>query len=398
MNDVSTAELKIPGYRFRLLREAEDFAERHFTDPDLSLDDAAVYLDVDTRTLREALAATGPGWRQMLRARRVNRGAELLAQWSYLIADVARLSGYTSASAFAKVFRQEKEFSPAAYRRAHKGPSRAGGATGAWARRQSTVRPGVKGGSEAVEAVRTREAHERLTDRSMMEHFEPWTGVSTSELAQELTHPRRLGDERARGGDGATGSTPGWRRTTRGPGPSHRRAPGSGLTSFGGGHEQAGAKDASCERAGQRAGAPPVGTRRALQGQHRVRDQPGPAASGDRSRAGQHDAGLAGFARRLASARPRRYGPRSTPGHLHWGGKRGGRRRNRRSEEERRGGGGASKRAVANFSSMNPCAACEDAEPEPVGDRRDQMLDPISAAVAVALIKALLNPTAPNKR
>lgn len=198
MKDVSTAELKIPGYRHRLRREAEDFADRHFTDPELSLDDAAVYLDVNTRTLREALATTGLRWREMLRSRRVNRGAELLAGSGYLIVDVARLSGYRSASAFAKAFRQEKEFSPAAYRRAHRGPSRAGGATGAWARRVSSVRPGVKGGSDAVEGVRLREAQERINDRSMMERFNPWAHASVAELAREVHHPRRPRDERER--------------------------------------------------------------------------------------------------------------------------------------------------------------------------------------------------------
>ncbi len=195
---MTTAAHPIPGFRFRYRRGAEDFADRHFTDPEVRIEDAAVYLDVDPRTLRDALAHTGGGWREMLRTRRIERGAQLLVTTNYLIADVARLAGYESASAFAKVFREERALSPAQWRRAHKGPGRAGGATGAFARTESPKRPGIHGGWEAVVGVRMDEAFARIGDRRRMAIAAGGRlGTSIAALTDEMEKPRRLRDERA---------------------------------------------------------------------------------------------------------------------------------------------------------------------------------------------------------
>jgi len=120
--------------------------------------------------------------------------ADLLAGTNYKIDDIARLSGYSSASAFAKVFREEYKISPSEYRRAKKGPARAGGPTGAFARNALAWRPGIETGAYAVCRQRMDEARARIEDRSWLESFGQnleWAG----ELFAEMKSPRHLRDD-----------------------------------------------------------------------------------------------------------------------------------------------------------------------------------------------------------
>lgn len=188
-------EPRIPGYRHAHLRGVRGYAERHLTDPKVSIEDAAVYLDLDARTLRRSLSELGTSWRSILRELRAERAAELLATTKLKIEQVARLSGYESAPAFAAMFRQIHRLTPSEYRRAKKGPARAGGATGAFAKKQPSSRPRGGGGWDAIDQQERAEALARIEDRNWFEHFDPFLPVSVAEIAWEMTNPRRLRDE-----------------------------------------------------------------------------------------------------------------------------------------------------------------------------------------------------------
>jgi AraC-like DNA-binding protein len=188
-------EIRIPGYRHSHLRRVREYAERHFTDPKVSIEDAAVYLDLDPRTLRRSLSELGTSWRAILRELRAQRAVELLASTRFKIDHVARLSGHNSAPAFAAMFRQVSHLSPSEYRRAKKGPARAGGATGAFASKTSPRRPGLSGGWDAIDQQMNDEALARIEDRNLLDHFDPLRSTTIEEIAQEAMRPRRLREE-----------------------------------------------------------------------------------------------------------------------------------------------------------------------------------------------------------
>lgn len=181
------------------------YAERHFSDPDMSALDAAIFQGISDRTLRESLAACGTTWRAITQNLRLSRASELLRHSTFEVAVVARLSGYRSAPALAAAFRRQHGLTPAEWRRQHGGPARAGGATGASYRaaeraralREGTNPPprfrGPGAGDHAIEQCEIDEAHERIKDRRIL-CCEWGGGVSIQELAEEVTHPRHLRD------------------------------------------------------------------------------------------------------------------------------------------------------------------------------------------------------------
>lgn len=183
---------------------AREFAARHFTDPELSLAEAAIYADVHERTLRNALVASGTSWRELLRDLRLARARELLSTTTYRVDDIARLSGYASAPAFAKVFREAYSASPSEYRAGQRGPRRAGRPTGAAARKSrraagcpdyGTGSVVLSAGEQAVLRQMFDEAGERISDRALLEEFNPTRAYSFEEVAEEQANPRRLTDD-----------------------------------------------------------------------------------------------------------------------------------------------------------------------------------------------------------
>lgn len=178
---------------------AEDFAHRHFTDPDVTIADAAAFTGVDPRTLTRSLGRCGTSWHEIVHELRLAQAQELLSTKTYPIDQVARLSGYSSRSAFARAFRTRFGATPSEYRRGKKGPARAGGVTGAFARkRKRPYRPGMEEGSSAVQRQAIAEARQRLADRRALERFERiGVGFSVAEIAAEMTCPRRLREDPA---------------------------------------------------------------------------------------------------------------------------------------------------------------------------------------------------------
>jgi AraC-like DNA-binding protein len=187
----------IPGYRHKHVRIVEVYAQRHFTDPVVSLEDAAVFYGLNERTLRRSLEYCGTRWRAILRELRCARAAELLERTAFKIDYVARLSGYSSTAAFGTVFRERYKSTPSQYRRGKKGPARAGGVTGAFARRARGSSP-TADGWWAVWSRERDEARERIDDRRHLLALEPLgNGLLDhwDEIERECEHPRHLREE-----------------------------------------------------------------------------------------------------------------------------------------------------------------------------------------------------------
>ena len=172
------AQPPLPTYRKTHLALVQAYLKRHFTDPDVRLEDVAVCYDLAERTLRESLRVNGTCWREELQALRLDRAEQLLKKTPYRIAEVARLSGYQSAPAFAKVFRERFRLSPSQFRRGAGGRARAGGPTGAAfrARRRaagesitSRTGRGMTPGEKAIHEQMLAEAEERISDMNVLE-------------------------------------------------------------------------------------------------------------------------------------------------------------------------------------------------------------------------------------
>ena len=105
-------------HRRAVLRErAGAVVAREYRDR-LTLPELAARLHVAPRSLQRAYAASGEVFEEELRRVRLEAGAELLAEQAIAVADVARLVGFASGSAFARAFRARYGRAPADYRRA----------------------------------------------------------------------------------------------------------------------------------------------------------------------------------------------------------------------------------------------------------------------------------------
>lgn len=172
------AQPPLPAFRKTHLALVQAYLKRHFTDPDVRLEDVAIYYDLAERTLRESLRVNGTCWREELQTLRLDRAEHLLRTTPHRVAEVARLAGYQSAPAFAKVFRARFRLSPSQFRRGAGGRARAGGPTGAAFRaRRRAAGEGVTGrtgtgmtpGQKAIHDQALAEAEERISDMDALQ-------------------------------------------------------------------------------------------------------------------------------------------------------------------------------------------------------------------------------------
>jgi AraC-like DNA-binding protein len=105
--------------------------DRGFHDPDFTEAEAAASAGVSSRRLRYLLAEEETTYREQVLVRRMKRAEELLAETTYLIANVAQLCGYRCPSTFTKRFKEHFRLTPREFRRAKGKSPRAGGITGA---------------------------------------------------------------------------------------------------------------------------------------------------------------------------------------------------------------------------------------------------------------------------
>ncbi len=130
-------------------------AERHFTDPAMKAQDAAILRGISARVMRESLSACGTSWREITSTLRMARAEKLLGETTYEVWAVARLCGYDSPPAFANAFAKcHNGCSPARWRVKKGGPARAGGPTGAFYKPASRAQA-LKDGEEPPSARRS---------------------------------------------------------------------------------------------------------------------------------------------------------------------------------------------------------------------------------------------------
>jgi len=133
----------------QLRQLADELIARHYREP-LTVAMLARRLGTSPRVLQRAYAQTGRTTvAEQLRAARLQAGAELLAEQSIAVADVGRLVGFRSASAFAAAFARRFGLAPAAYRTA---------ARAARARSAPPVGAGRPGARSARPITRSRTA------------------------------------------------------------------------------------------------------------------------------------------------------------------------------------------------------------------------------------------------
>lgn len=105
--------------------------DRGFHDPDFTEAEAAASAGVSPRRLRYLLAGEETTYREQILVRRMRQAEELLADTTYLIANVAQLCGYRCPSTFTKRFKEHFRLTPREFRRAKGKSPRAGAITGA---------------------------------------------------------------------------------------------------------------------------------------------------------------------------------------------------------------------------------------------------------------------------
>jgi hypothetical protein len=187
----------IPGYRHKHLRWVEEYAQRHFTDPGVSLEDA--FHDLDVRTLRRSLAHCRTNWRTILKETALSSGRGAPREHGVQDRYVGPARWLQLDLRVVKVFRGRYSGTPSEYRRGKKGPARASVRPA-----PSTIGPPLDvdcgNGWGAVLSREMSEALERINDRRELEGqprddrlFHRW-----EETSLEQENPRRLRHEAAR--------------------------------------------------------------------------------------------------------------------------------------------------------------------------------------------------------
>ena len=168
--------------------------ERRYSDPGLTAQAVGEAIGVSEKTVFRIFAHVG--FKVELLRLRMEEAERLLERSSHSVATVARLSGFSSASAFSLAFRRAHgATSPGAWRAGRGGRRRAGPATGAAYRPAARARARHRGenffepphfdlnGHAAILDAELREAQERLRVRHPVRG-----GVSIAELTREM-HP-----------------------------------------------------------------------------------------------------------------------------------------------------------------------------------------------------------------
>ncbi len=111
--------------RAELRRRAGEAIARHYREP-LTVAELARWLGTSRRALQRAYADAGATTvAEELRVARLRAGAELLSEQSIAVADIGRIVGFRSRSAFTAAFTRRYGLSPARFRAAARAARRA---------------------------------------------------------------------------------------------------------------------------------------------------------------------------------------------------------------------------------------------------------------------------------
>lgn len=128
-----------PRRRRVVFEDALAAIQRSYGDQGLNVDSLSKKLFVSRRQLQRAFTEAGTSVQETLHAVRMKRAAELLADTSLPVTEIARNVGYRHSAQFAKAFRRYHGLPPSQWRRRAEGKQLYPGAGAAPGRRLSTA-------------------------------------------------------------------------------------------------------------------------------------------------------------------------------------------------------------------------------------------------------------------
>jgi len=100
-----------------LIRQAKEYLEQHFTDPELGLNEVATHVNLSASHFSVIFSQeTDQTFKEYLTEIRLNKAKELLRMTSFRSADIAYQVGYNDPHYFSSVFKKNTGFSPIEFR------------------------------------------------------------------------------------------------------------------------------------------------------------------------------------------------------------------------------------------------------------------------------------------
>jgi len=100
-----------------LIRQAKEHIEQYYTDPNLSLNEVAVQVNLSASHFSVVFSQeTGQTFKEYLTEIRINKAKELLRMTSLRAADIAYQVGYNDPHYFSSVFKKNTGLSPIEFR------------------------------------------------------------------------------------------------------------------------------------------------------------------------------------------------------------------------------------------------------------------------------------------
>jgi two-component system response regulator YesN len=105
------------GQHKNLIRQAKEYIERHYTNPDLTLNDVASQVNLSASHFSVVFSQeTRQTFKEYLTEVRINKAKELLRMTALRSADIAYQVGYNDPHYFSSVFKKNTGFSPIEFR------------------------------------------------------------------------------------------------------------------------------------------------------------------------------------------------------------------------------------------------------------------------------------------
>ena len=105
------------GQHQNLIRQAKEYMEQHYTDPELTLNDVAAYANLSPSHFSSVFSQeTSQTFKEFLTGIRINKAKELLRMTAMRSADIAYQVGYNDPHYFSSVFKKNTGLSPIEFR------------------------------------------------------------------------------------------------------------------------------------------------------------------------------------------------------------------------------------------------------------------------------------------
>jgi two-component system response regulator YesN len=100
-----------------MIHQAKEFIERHYTDPDLSLTDVAIHVNLSSSHFSAVFSQeTHQTFKEFLTDVRIKKAKELMRTTTLRAADIAYQVGYSDPHYFSTAFKKNTGLSPTEFR------------------------------------------------------------------------------------------------------------------------------------------------------------------------------------------------------------------------------------------------------------------------------------------